>query len=148
MAVLSAVAGAAITCMAGGILPWINAELVVVGTSLLLPTEAVVLLVVCCAAAQVASKSVIYGLARWAPHRLPRRAVGLLRRAEAYRDRRGTLAALTLSGAVIALPPLYIVTLACGLVRVRFGVFVLAALAGTILRYAILVWVVGALRTG
>jgi membrane protein YqaA with SNARE-associated domain len=144
MADLSVIGAAALTCLAGGVLPWINAEVVVIGASMVLPTEALPLLVLACALAQTTSKSALYGLARWSPQRLPARAARLLGAAERHRDGR-SLVALVLSGALLAVPPFYLVTLACGLVRVPFVSFALSGFIGTVTRYAFLAWIAFAL---
>ena len=137
---LSLVLGAAAACLAGGILPWINSEIAVVSASLLLPEAVVPALVLACAGGQMAAKCGLYGITRWAPHRLPERARSMLDRVQKYRDRRAILAAAAFSGALVAVPPFYLVTLACGVLRVPFPVFAAAGLAGTTLRYGLLAW--------
>lgn len=137
---LSVLLGAAAACLAGGVLPWINAEIAVVSASLLLPEPVVPALVALCAAGQMTAKCGLYGVTRWAPHRLPLRARKLLDRVDRYRDRRGLLAVAVFSGALVAVPPFYLVTLACGVLRVPFAVFAVAGLLGTSVRYGLLAW--------
>ena len=110
---LSVLMGAAALCLAGGLLPWINSEIAVVGAAALLPTSAVPVLVVLCTAGQMTAKCGLYGVTRWAPERLPERGRRLLERAERFRDRRRTLGLAVFSGALVAIPPFYLVTLAC-----------------------------------
>jgi membrane protein YqaA with SNARE-associated domain len=140
--------GAALTVSLGGILPWINSELVILASAALLPPVTLPILVVACAAAQIASKSVVYGITRWAPHRLPERAQAVLARAEKYRDRRRLLTGAVFVGAAVSVPPFYLVTLASGLLRVPFVLFVLAGLSGTLARYSFIVWAACALGAG
>lgn len=142
---MSVLIGAALTCVVGGFLPWVNTEIVVVGASFILPPSVAPALVIACALAQMASKATIYGITRWAPERLPERARRLIARAERYRGRRLILGGAVLSGALIAIPPFYLVTLACGVLRVPFAVFAAAGLLGTSVRYGFLVWVAAAL---
>lgn len=132
--------GAALTCSLGGIVPWVSSEVVVLAAAALLPLPALPLLIAACAAGQMSSKSVVYGVTRWAPHLLPQRARTALSRAEQYRDRRLLLTGTAFVGAAVSVPPFYLVTLACGLLRVPFPAFLLAGLCGVLARYSLLVW--------
>ena len=140
MGELSLFVGAALTCVLGGVLPWINAELVVVGTALLLPPAAVPALVLTCASGQMASKVGVYVISRVAPHRLPGRMRRWVSRADSLRGRKNMMAAMTLSSAVVSLPPFYLVTIACGMMRAPFVPSVLLGLLGPTTRYAFLAW--------
>lgn len=137
---LSVLVGAAGACLAGGVLPWINSEIALMGASLLVPASTLPVLVVACSLAQMTAKCGLYGVTRWAPDRLPPRARALLGRARCYEGRQRLLGAAAFSGALMALPPFYLITLACGLLRVPFVVFVLAGAAGTTARYGLLAW--------
>ena len=140
--------GAVATVAVGGILPWINGEVVIAGAALLTPQSGLPTLVLACAAAQMSAKAVLYGVIRWVPERMPARARRLTSRIEAYRKRRGLLVLAVFSGSAIALPPFYLVTLACGMLRVPFALFAIAGLAGTISRYGLLAWFAAALAAG
>ena len=140
--------GAAATVAVGGILPWINTEVVVAGAALLTPQSGLPVLVLVCAAAQMSAKAVLYGVIRWVPERMPARARRLTSRIEAYRKRRGLLVLAVFSGSAVALPPFYLVTLACGMLRVPFALFAIAGLGGTILRYGALAWLAVAVAAG
>lgn len=142
---MSVLVGAAAVCLAGGIMPWVNSEIAVVGAAALLPATAVPLLVALCTAGQMAAKCGLYGVTRWAPERLPERGRRLIGRAERYRDRRRLLGLAVFTGALVAVPPFYLVTLACGVLRVPFALFALAGIAGTATRYGLLVWATAAL---
>ena len=133
------VVGAALTCALGGVFPWINSEVVILGAALLVPPVTLPLLVAACATGQMTSKAGVYAVTRWAPHVLPERARTLLAKAERYRDRRGVLVGAVFLGSAVSLPPFYLVTLASGLLRVPFVVFCLVGLLGTATRYAVLV---------
>jgi membrane protein YqaA with SNARE-associated domain len=140
--------GAALTCSLGGILPWVNSEVVVLASAALLPPATLPLLVGVCATGQMSSKAVVYGVTRWAPHLLPERARSVLARAEQYRDRRRLLIGAVLVGSAVSVPPFYLVTLASGLLRVSFPLFVLVGLFGTLARYSFLVWAACSLGAG
>lgn len=137
---LSVLIGAAMVCVVGGVIPWINTEIAVGGAALLVPPSALPVLVIACALGQMSAKAALYGVTRWAPHKLPARARAFLERAEKYRNRRRLLGVAIFSGAFIAIPPFYIVTLACGLLRVPFLLFLVAGIAGTALRYCVVAW--------
>ncbi len=140
--------GAAATVALGGIFPWINGEVVIAGAALLTPQSGLPALVLACAAAQMSAKAVLYGVIRWVPERMPARARRLASRIEAYRTRRGLLVLAVFSGSAIALPPFYLVTMACGMLRVPFALFAIAGFAGTISRYGLLAWFAAALSAG
>ncbi len=140
--------GAAATVAAGGILPWINSEVVVAGAALLTPESGLPALVLACSAAQMSAKAILYGVIRWVPERMPARARQFVNRVEVFRQRRGLLVLAIFSGSAIALPPFYLVTLACGMLRVPFALFAIAGLAGTISRYGFLAWFATALTAG
>jgi len=140
--------GAALTCALGGVLPWVSSELVVLGAAVLLPPVTLPMLIVACAVGQMSSKTLVYGVTRWAPHLLPARARAFLARAERYRGRRPLLVGAVFAGSAVSLPPFYLVTLASGLLRVPFPLFVLAGLCGTSVRYSFLVWAACSLRSG
>ncbi len=140
--------GAAATVAVGGILPWINGEVVVAGAALLTPQSGLPALVLACAAAQMSAKAVLYGVIRWVPERMPARARQFVNRVEVFRERRGLLVLAVFSGSAVALPPFYLVTMACGMLRVPFPLFVIAGLAGTISRYGFLAWIAAGLAAG
>lgn len=141
----SVLIGAAVAVAAGGILPWINSEVVVVGAALLTPESGLPALVLACSAAQMSAKAVLYGVVRWVPERMPGRVRRFADRVDVFRERRGFLVLAVFSGSAVALPPFYLVTLACGVLRVPFVLFAIAGLAGTISRYGFLAWFATAL---
>lgn len=140
MSELSILGGAAVACLLGGVLPWISSEVVVVGAALVLPAELLPALVFGCAVTQMTSKSALYGLTRLAPHRLPRKAQRLLSGAGRLAKRKPTIGTVVLTGAMFAVPPFYLVTVACGVLRVPFASFALLGLVGTTARYGVLAW--------
>lgn len=125
-------------CLLGGFLPWVNTEAAVVGAALVLPPAFVPLLVVGAATAQALAKGTLYGLARWAPQGMPRKARAQLGRLSGL-VRRNRYPRLTiLASSTVGVPPFYLVTLASGTMAVPFGAFLAAAFVGSMIRYAVL----------
>ena len=145
---LSIIFGAALVSVVGGFFPWINTELAVLGAAAVLPPWALPWLVLVCTVGQMGSKCTVYGLVRWAPERLPERFRRLMSKAERYREKKRTLLAMTFSGALVSLPPIYLVTLAAGMVRMPFAAFASAGVVGTAIRYGALAWGVATLSAG
>lgn len=137
---------AIVACFVGGLLPWINGEVFVGAAAAVLSAAAFPVLIVACTTSHLAAKSALYALVRWAPDRLPRRALRSLERARRLAEGRPrrTVLMLVLSAAA-GLPPFYLVTLAAGAVRVPFAHFLAAGGAGLMARYAVVVWSVSAL---
>ena len=136
---LSVIIGAALTCAAGGAFPWISSEAVILGAALVLPVDQLPVLVLACATGQVVGKTVLYGLTRWAPEKLPRGA-------QPWRKKKKLLGAGLFSGALVSVPPFAVITLACGTLRLPFPIFIVAAFAGTVGRYGAILWL--AVRAG
>ena len=124
-----------------GILPLINAELLVVGAAVAAPGVGVPLVVAVSTVGQMATKTLLYGLARWAPGRLPRKARAALDRAsEAVSARGGAASSLVFASAVVGVPPFYGVSLAAGALRMRLRTFVLSGSMGRLVRFGALAW--------
>ena len=83
----------------------------------------------------------LYGLARWAPSRLPDKATGQLDRMCESLTRHDAYAGLVVfvSGA-LGIPPFYGVSIAAGVLRIRIPTFVLLGFFGRALRFGVLVW--------
>lgn len=141
---LTVLLGVAVACAAGGVVPWLPSEVALVGAAMLVPEHALPLLIVSGALGQMVAKCGIYALARWAPHRISARAQRLAAFANRYRGRTGVLGVTVFSGAFVAVPPFYLVTLASGILRVPFVLYALAGAAGTVLRYGVVVWAAAA----
>ena len=142
---LTLLLGAGAACALGGVFPWMSAEAVLLATSLALPPGLIPALVVSCAAGQMVGKAGVYGLRRWAPHRIPGRARRALDRVESLARHPRVLGASVFTGAAAGLPPFYVVTLASGLAGLPLALFVAAGFGGSLLRYGVLVWGAGAL---
>ncbi len=123
-----------------GVVPIVNAELYLIGLVLAIGgvPEALVLAVLI-AAGQMIGKGLLYQTARSATllgaRRTPRLADRLERarhRVERWRSKPYTV---TFVSASVGLPPLYLVTLAAGILDIRFRAFLLVGFAGRTLRF-------------
>ena len=124
-----------------GIVPLINAELLVVGAAVAAPGVGVPLVVAVSTAGQMATKTLLYGLARWAPGRLPGRARAVLERAcEAVAARGGAASSLVFASAAVGVPPFYGVSLAAGALGMRLRTFLLSGSMGRLVRFGALAW--------
>jgi membrane protein YqaA with SNARE-associated domain len=134
-------------CLVSGLLPLVNAELLVVAAAAAVPVGQLPLIALVAAIGQMVTKTSLYGVARWAPTRLGPRARALLDRASAQASRRGSAVGTTIfASALSGVPPFYGVSLAAGALGVRTGTFVISGLAGRLGRFALIGW--GAHRIG
>lgn len=128
-----------------GLVPLVNAELLVIGAAVAVPDvglPAVAAVTAVAAVGQMATKTLLFGLARWAPSRLPGRARRRLDRAvDAVSRRNGAAGSLVFTSATLGLPPFYGVSLACGALRMRLETFLVAGGAGRVVRFGVLAWV-------
>jgi membrane protein YqaA with SNARE-associated domain len=87
------------------------------------------------------TKTLLYGIARWAPARLPAKARGVLERASAAVAARGGAAgSLVFTSAVIGVPPFYGVSLAAGALHMRLRSFLVGGALGRIVRFGAIAW--------
>lgn len=135
--------GLFVGALVSGVVPLVNAELLVVAAAgaaasvAALPATLAVATV--SAAGQMTSKTVLFGLARWAPSRLPARARRVVDRASGRAERRpAALWAAILASAATGLPPFYGVSLAAGALGVRTSTFVSSGLLGRLARFGVL----------
>ena len=144
---IAVLASAFVASVASGLVPFVNAEVVVVAAAVAVPRSQVWLVVGVCSLGQMIAKALLYGLARWLPQRLPARAVRHLERAS-EKSRRIEQAGwpLILVSAIVGLPPFYAISLAAGIMRVNFAAFLVIGLAGRAIRFAILAY--GAVAAG
>jgi membrane protein YqaA with SNARE-associated domain len=122
-----------------GILPLVNAELLVAGVVMAAPEIGIPLVATVSTMGQMATKTALFGLARWAPTRLPRRARAALERAAAAVSARGGAAgSLVLASAVTGLPPFLGVSLAAGALGMRLRSFLVSGAVGRLVRFAVI----------
>jgi membrane protein YqaA with SNARE-associated domain len=124
-----------------GILPLVNAELLVIGAAVAAPGVGVPLVVAVSTLGQMTTKTLLFGVARWAPARLPRRARAVLdRAADAVARRGGAASSLVFTSAAIGVPPFYGMSLAAGALGMRLRSFLLSGTMGRVVRFGALAW--------
>jgi membrane protein YqaA with SNARE-associated domain len=124
-----------------GIIPLVNAELLVVVAAAALPPVGAPLVALVSMTGQMMTKTSLFGLARWAPSRLPKRARdGLQSASKTLEERGGAAGSLVFTSAMIGLPPFYGVSLAAGALGMRLSSFVGCGCAGRFLRFGVLAW--------
>lgn len=117
------------------VVPFVNAELLLLGLALATP-EAAPVLVIVMAAGQMAGKSALFlGSDRLTPPAIEER----LARWRLDGRRRAAGAPLIGVSALTGLPPFYLVSIAAPALGVRFPTFFAMGLAGRLVRFAILV---------
>ena len=124
-----------------GVLPLVNAELLVAGAAVAAPGIGVPIVAAVSATGQMISKTLLFAVARWAPARLPMRARSMLERASQSVARRGgTAGSLVFISAALGLPPFYGVSLASGALGMSLQRFVVSGGVGRLLRFGALAW--------
>jgi len=124
-----------------GLVPLVNAELLVAAAAVAAPAGALPLIAVTSAVGQMTSKTSLFALARWAPARLPPKARGVLRQASSRIGKRdGAISSLVFASAATGLPPFYGVSLAMGAIGMRLSSFVVAGTLGRLIRFGVIAW--------
>jgi membrane protein YqaA with SNARE-associated domain len=134
------IGGAFLSSVISGLVPIVNGEVVAAGAALAASPDTRLPVLAACVAGQMLAKICLYGLARYSPERLPRRARHALAGAREVPLGRRSTALMVLASAGIGLPPFYVVTLAAGALRLSPALFVIAGTCGTVARYAVIVW--------
>jgi membrane protein YqaA with SNARE-associated domain len=127
-------------CLASAFIPVVNAELYLLAASAAAPRAFVAPLVVAAALGQMVGKTAMYFAGRGAL-RLPGKRVNraLAEIQAKFRGHRAIGSALLFTSAAAGLPPFYVVSVACGVLRVELARFVALGLAGRLLRFALIV---------
>jgi membrane protein YqaA with SNARE-associated domain len=134
-------AGLLIGTAASGIIPLINAELLVIGVVVAAPEIGIPLVAAVSTTGQMCSKTVLFSVARWAPARLRGKARAALDRASgAVAKRGGAAGSLVFTSAFTGVPPFYGMSLAAGALGMRLSSFVLSGGAGRLVRFALIAW--------
>jgi len=122
-----------------GVVPVVNAELLVVAAAAAVPAVGLPLVAAVSTAGQMSTKTALFVVARWAPHRLPVRARAALDRAgAAVEDRGGAASSVVFASAATGLPPFFGVSLASGALGMRLSRFVTAGSLGRFARFSVL----------
>ena len=124
-----------------GVIPAVNAELLVMGYAVMVAPAAVPLVAAVSTLGQMTSKTFLFALARWSPARLPARAhAAIARAAEKVRSRAGTTRSTIFASAALGFPPFYGVSLVSGALGVRTRTFVGMGTLGRLVRFSVLAW--------
>jgi membrane protein YqaA with SNARE-associated domain len=133
------IASCFVAAIVSALLPWVNAELMLLAVAAPLTSFSDLSgVVLAMTAGQVIGKSGLYWIARQTSHTTPNgrfgRAVDRWRVACESRHR-STQMMMTLS-AVFGLPPFYVTTVAAGALRVDFGRFLVSAVVGRLVHFS------------
>jgi membrane protein YqaA with SNARE-associated domain len=133
--------GLFLASVVSGFIPFVNAEILVVGAAMALPSAGVPLIALVSTLGQMTSKTALFGLARWAPAKLSGKESNALGRAtESLKQYRGSTWGLILISAVTGLPSFYGTSLAAGAVKVPVQIFVTAGSLGRFFRFGAIAW--------
>lgn len=124
-------------CIAGSIVPLINTEIYLVSAVALSPVSYVVPLVIAASLGQMVGKVVMYyagrGVLRLPSERVRTKMVAMQARIQA-RPREGAVVLFT--SATVGLPPLYVVSIACGAARMNLVSFFVIGTVGRLIHFA------------
>jgi len=138
---LEILGGLLLSTAISGVLPIVNAELVVVAAAAALPAVGVPLVAVTSTVGQMSTKFSLFAVARWAPSKLPAKARRALGRASRPLERReGAVSSVVFASAVTGIPPFYGISLAAGALGMRTASFLASGCAGRLVRFAALAW--------
>lgn len=136
--------GLLVATAVSGVLPVVNAEVLVVVAAAAVPAVAIPLVACVSTLGQMSAKISLFALARWAPTRLPARPRAVLDRASEVVDARGgTVSSVVFTSALTGWPPFYGVSIVSGAVGMHLWRFVLYGSAGRLVRFGVLAWVGG-----
>lgn len=136
MELLAVVAGTFAYCLAGGVLPVLNAEVYIVAAGAKAPAEWAVPIILAATVGQMVGKSVTYWLGRgsltlpWPS--VTRRIEEARAVAVKYEKAEG---AVTFLSAVVGLPPFYLVSVAAGVVNMPFAKYLLLGTLGRLIHF-------------
>ena len=120
-----------------GVIPLVNAEVLVAGAAVAAPPGYVIPVIAVCSLGQMVAKVGLYAGARWLPERLPAKARERLNRASEKTKRLEQAGfTLVLISSVVGLPPFYLITLAAGAMRMNLTWFIVVGLSGRVARFA------------
>ena len=122
-----------------GLIPLVNAEILVAGAAVAVPRGYVIPVIAVCSLGQMLAKVGLYAGARWLPERLPAKArTRLDRAAEKTKRLQEAGFTLVLVSAILGIPPFYLITLAAGALRMNLTWFIVVGLVGRVVRFAVI----------
>lgn len=126
--------------LVGGIVPVFNIEVFLLSLATLSPQSEVLPVALAASLGQMAAKSILYlsgrGLVRL-PFRVANDRIAAITGRLARAERGATT--LVLASALTGIPPFYVVSVAAGVLRLRFARFFAVGCAGRFLRFALIV---------
>lgn len=131
-------------CVASAIIPVVNAELYLIAASALATPGVAWMLVIAGALGQMVGKSLMYyagvGALQLPSERLQRMVAQVRERYQGTGATGSTLGTgVILLSATVGLPPFYVVSIACGLLRIPFLQFFVLGLLGRLVRFGVMV---------
>jgi membrane protein YqaA with SNARE-associated domain len=124
-------------CVVGAIVPFVNTEIYLLSVSALSPRAFVGPLVVAATVGQMTGKVAMFYAGRGVLHLRGERLRAGLAATRARLEARPTLAKLVLfSSATIGIPPLYVMSVACGAVGMGVAPFVVIGTVGRLIHFA------------
>jgi membrane protein YqaA with SNARE-associated domain len=120
------------------LVPWVNAELVMLSAVPLAKSEMhLAWLVTLVTLGQMTGKSLMYWLSRSMPaNRWPRLQAGVERFGHRFVDRPASAMGITLLSSTVGFPPFYLVSVAAGALRVSFAPFLMVGTIGRLAHFA------------
>ena len=134
------IASSFVAAIVSALLPWVNAELMLLAVAARMTSVAdLSVVVVAVTAGQVSGKSALYWIARRTVASVPngRFATAVDRWREACETRQRSTEAMMTFSAIFGLPPFYITTVAAGATRVSFIRFLVAAIFGRLVHFSL-----------
>ena len=136
-----------VASVVSGLIPIVNAEVLVAGAAVAAPPGYVIPVVAVCSLGQIVAKVGLYAGARWLPERLPEKARARLDRASEKTKRLEQAGfTLVLVSSVVGIPPFYLIALAAGAMRLNLTWFIVVGLVGRVVRFGIVAY--GAVAVG
>lgn len=134
--------------LASGLMPWVNAEFVLLVAAAPLTSFGDLLpIVLAMTVGQMIGKGVLYWIARRAPNPTEGRFGRAVERWRTTCEKHPTSAeAMMFVSAVFGLPPLYVTSVAAGALRINFVSFVSVATVGRLLHFGAIAMLPSALR--
>jgi membrane protein DedA with SNARE-associated domain len=121
------------------VVPWVNAELLMLSASPLAGSGLeICALVLAVSAGQMTGKAAAYWVSRRsAPAHPPRLRRAIERWRDRFERRPSSALVITFVSALVGVPPLFVVSIAAGALRVAFGRFMAVGSAGRLLHFAL-----------
>lgn len=134
-------------CFASGFFPIVNAEVYLLAASVASPPLATIPILLMGTAGQMAAKVVMYYGAQGAVRLPARRYAGQMERWAGQLERwRGHTGTMVFVSALVGLPPFFVVSLLCGMMRFAIWQFILFGTLGRLLRFSVFVFFPDLLR--